>query len=140
MPIDRFGNLRDWGPVMEQLDRLCKQGELGQHRRGLARILRYRDNWQLREAALKYARAVSDPTDELLESALAIMMDENIYYDARILAAETLADLAPRRTVENCASSGLTPQFIREKMDALMDSPQTPRFHRAIDSVRQSLS
>lgn len=140
MPMDKFGDLRDWGPVMEQLGRLQEQGELGRHRRGLTRILRYRDNWQLREAALKCARNVENPTDELLESALAIMMDENIYHDARVLAAGTLAHLVSKRVVENNASTTVTPEFVLAKMNVLMDSPQTPAFHRAIDSIRQSLN
>ena len=68
------------------------------------------------------------------------MMDENIYHDARVLAAGTLAHLVSKRVVENNASTTVTPEFVLAKMNVLMDSPQTPAFHRAIDSIRQSLN
>lgn len=140
MTADIFGNLRDWGPVMEQLGGLRERGELDQHRAGLTRILRYRENWRLRETVLKYMRDLTDPSDELLQSALVIMMDENVYHDARILAAEALAHLLRGRSARDATSGAVTAQLVLERMNTLMNTPQTPFFHKAIDDIRQSLN
>ena len=140
MTADVFGNLRDWGPVMEQLDRLWERGELDQHQHGLTRILRYRENWRLRQTVLKHMKDLANPSDELLQNALAIMMDENVYHDARILAAEALAHLLRGRSARDATSSAVTAQLVLERMNTLMDTPQPPFFHKAIDDISRSLS
>ena len=140
MTADKFGNLRDWGPVMEQLASLQKDGELDQHQDGLTRILRYRENWRLRETVLRYMKDLANPSDELLQTAIQIMMDKNVYHDARILAAEALAHLLRGRSAKDATCSAVTTQLVLERMNTLMDRPQTPFFHKAIDDIRESLN
>lgn len=45
MYSDIFGNLTDWGRVIEMLDRLKELKKLDRNQDGLTRVLRYRDNW-----------------------------------------------------------------------------------------------
>ncbi|RJP37896.1 MAG: hypothetical protein C4548_13880 [Desulfobacteraceae bacterium] len=90
---DPFGNLMDWGPVLDILGELADDGKLTKYQPGLIRILRYKGNWQLREEALKRVGEVQEPSDELILQVIDILDDDNIYYDARILAGNALVQL-----------------------------------------------
>ena len=48
------------------LDRLKELEQLDRYQDGLTRILRYRDNWRLREIVLKHIVHLSEPTEELV--------------------------------------------------------------------------
>jgi len=73
---DIFGNLIDWGHVIETLDRLKELKQLDRHQDGLTRILRYRDNWRLRETVLKHIVHLVEPTEELVQEVINITVDE----------------------------------------------------------------
>ena len=88
-----FGNLEQWGPVLEQLDDWKRTGELDRHQDELLWLLRYRGNWRLREAALDVMATLQAPDPELIRQACEIIMDEDLYQEVRILAAETVAAL-----------------------------------------------
>jgi hypothetical protein len=132
MSTDVFGNLQDWGCVLDRIAELRRSRKLDGHQEGLNRLLRYRDNWRLREAALEAAKEVSSPTDALLSQVLAVMMDEGVYWQARALAADALSQLVQK--------SGKIPAVnasrVAEKMNQLLDTPQAPVFH---ESIRRSL-
>ncbi|MBW2252789.1 MAG: hypothetical protein JRF60_19770 [Deltaproteobacteria bacterium] len=93
MNSDIFDNLMDWGQAMDKLNQLKQSKTLNEHQPGLVRILRYRDNWRLRETVLNYVKDITHPSDDLLTEVLNIVMDENVYYDARIIAVDALASL-----------------------------------------------
>lgn len=93
MKSDPFGNLRDWGPVLELVCKLADEGNLGEYQHGLTRILRYRDNWRLREETLMRIGKIENPDDALVHQVLNIIADENLYYEVRILACETMEEL-----------------------------------------------
>lgn len=97
MNKDMFGNLREWGIVLEQLEDLKQSRKLDEHQKGLARILRYRDNWCLREKVLEYANEIENPTDELLSGLFYIITGDDIYLEARVLAVNTLGYLILKR-------------------------------------------
>lgn len=92
MKTDPFGNLRDWGPVLELVCKLADEGNLSECQHGLTRILRYRDNWRLREETLKRVGKIENPDDVLIEQVMNIISDENLYYEVRILACETMEE------------------------------------------------
>ena len=93
MKHNSFGNLRDWGPVLELFDELADSGQLGPYQPGLIRILRYKGNWRLREAVLMRVGEIETPSSELVLEVLSILADDNIYYDVRILAGDALTKL-----------------------------------------------
>jgi hypothetical protein len=97
MSGDIFGNLREWREIPRQLKRLSETGSLSQHEAGLVRILRYRENWRLRELVLGVLEDLDSPSDKILFAVLDILTDETLYRDVRILAAETLGQLASER-------------------------------------------
>jgi len=53
---DPFGNLQDWKTVLDQLDDIETKGVLAEYQRAFIRVLRFKKNWQLREAVLKSAK------------------------------------------------------------------------------------
>ena len=137
MTDDPFGNLRDWGPVLELLDELGNSGKLAECQRGLVRILRYKGNWRLREEVLKRIGEISSPSNELVGQALNIFADDNIYYDARILASNALIQLL------NSNQGSLHKEFIpeiRKVLDKLSKLPQPPIYDDAIKQLDSEIS
>ena len=137
MKDDPFGNLRDWGPVLELLDELARNGQLEECQRGLVRILRYKGNWRLREEVLKRIGGISPPSNELVDQMLTIFADDNIYYDARILASNALIQLL------NNSHGSLHKEFIpelRKVLDKLSKVPQPPIYADAIKQLDSVIS
>jgi hypothetical protein len=93
MKNDPFGNLNDWGTVLELVEELAGNDQLENCQAGLIRILRHKGNWQLREEVLKRVGDIQTPSSELVFQILATLSDDNIYYDARILAGNALIQL-----------------------------------------------
>ena len=100
MKPDPFGNLTDWGQVLETLDKLADSGRLAECQPGLIRILRFKGNWRLREELLKRVGEIKTPSRELADQVLSILADDNVYYDARIIAGDALVS-----TVEKMGQS-----------------------------------
>jgi hypothetical protein len=132
MKNDPFGNLTDWGPVLDTLENLAGKGKLSQCQPGLTRILRYKGNWRLREEVLKHVGKIQTPSKELLHQVIAVLDDDNIYYDARIIASEALMQLLKHtaNTHDDDLQAG-----VRKVIEKLKDSPQPPLFHRAIERL-----
>lgn len=124
-----FGNLEEWGRVLAQLEQLRRDQLLDEHQDGLVRLLRYPDNWRLREAALEFVRNIKQPTEALVSAVLQILTNEELYYEVRVLAAEALVTLlpaAPNRALEQRAV---------EQMHALLDATHPPVLHQAVQRV-----
>lgn len=145
MSDDIFGNLTDWGSVMDTIEGLRERRKLDGHQEGLTRILRYRDNWRLREIALDCVKEVSKPSDELLHAVLAIMMDEDIYYEARVMAAEALADVFSRCRGENkrlvtAVTVGLVVGEMEQALRQSCSSVFQNAMRRQLEVLEQSVS
>lgn len=96
MQRDEFGNLTEWGSVLERLEELKRVGDLDGHQMGLARLMRFRGNPKLREAALECCREISEASDLLIAEALNTLADEDTPLRLRVLAADSLGHLLPR--------------------------------------------
>lgn len=135
MHQDDFGNLEEWGRVLNELTQLARERTLDDHQPGLVRLLRYPHNWRLREAALEAVRQVRRPAEDLVTAVLRIMTNEDLYHEVRVLAAEALADLiAAGRAAGSQRNRALEAQVI-EQMHALLDSPHPPVLHQAVRRV-----
>jgi hypothetical protein len=86
MSSDIFGDLQEWGQVLDRVRRMREDGTLDRHQPGLARLVRYPFNWQLRQAGLRAAAELKTPTDEVLRAAAQVMADEKTDLETRILA------------------------------------------------------
>lgn len=139
MDKDPFGNLMEWGAVLDQLNDLELAGKLADCQAGLIRILRFNGNWRLRETVLKSVTKIEMPKTALLAEMLNIIMNDNIYYEARILACEAL-----QQAIKHCRSLQKDQEVlarvpIANKLNLLMKTPQPPIFFNAIDSCLQNL-
>lgn len=125
MHADPFGNLKDWGPVLHQLQNLSAQGQLDQHQPGLVRLLAYNDNWRLREEGLRCAAELAQPDEAVIRQVLRIFADENLYYEVRSLAAETLATMFKNQA---CHFPQAIITAIHKTLVNLLATPQPPLF------------
>ena len=132
MQPDPFGNLREWGPVLEQVCQMADEGNLSQCQPGLIRILRYRDNWRLREEVLNRIGTIDSPDSELVLQVLNIIADEKLYYEVRILACETMLEML--KNPANVFNSELQ-TAIRQTVDELLKTPHPPIFEPALKKV-----
>ena len=136
MKQDPFGNLLDWGHALELIAELAENATLGECQPGLIRILRYKGNWQLREEVLKRISEIQNPSDELVFQVLAILADDNIYYDARILAGEAMIPLIKGLQDD---SGGAIDKEIQKVVEKISSIPQPPFFDKALKRIRSEL-
>jgi len=135
MRQDEFGNLSEWGDVLERLEQLKRSGELDGHQTGLARLIRYHGNWRLREAALKSCLEISCASDVLIADTLNTLADEQTPLRLRVLAADSLAHLVPRYAPEN--GSPFDVERVTEVMAQVAARVQPPVL---ADAVQQALA
>lgn len=135
MEQDGFGNLEDWSRVTEQLAELSRVGRLEEYQDAVAALLRHRGNWRLREAALESIPTIRHPTENLIREVCGVMMDEHLYYEARVLAAEALGAMLERCAED--AQTGALPlrEEVREQMHALLNSREVPVIHQALRRI-----
>jgi len=132
MKHDPFGNLNDWGPVLHLLEELAENGHLEKCQPGLIRILRYKGNWRLREEVLKRIGRVQSASDELINQIITILADDNIYYNARILAGDALVDLLKN---SQTSFNDEIKMGIQKVLENLKNTPQPPFFDKALKSL-----
>jgi hypothetical protein len=132
MQPDPFGNLKDWGPVLELIYKLADDDNLHECQPGLTRILRYRDNWKLREETLIRIGKINNPEDALVRQVNNIIADENLYYEVRILACETMMEL-----LKNTANTfnTQTEKEISKTVENLLSSQHPPIFEPALKKL-----
>jgi hypothetical protein len=136
MKQDPFENLTDWGQVLDTFEELADTSRLAECQPGLIRILRFKGNWRLREEVLKRVGEIQNPSRDLVLQVLAILADDNIYYDARIIAGDALIQLlknGPDDSYEELTS------MVRKLVDKLKSTPQPPFFDQALDRVHSEV-
>ena len=113
----------------QRFDDLADNGKLAECQSGLIRILRYKGNWQLREEVLKRVGEIKAPSGEMIFQVLAILADDNIYYDARILACDALIQLLKSDQDGLC---GEINKELRKIVEKLRSTPQPAFFDKAL--------
>ena len=137
MKPDPFGNLTDWGQVLETFDELADSGRLAECQPGLIRILRFKGNWRLREEVLKRVGEIKTPSKELALQVLAILADDNVYYDARIIAGDALVQLLKNGPVD---SHEELVSATRKLADKLKSTPQPPFFEEVLERLHSEVA
>jgi len=99
MPNDVFGDLREWGVVLNKLEELKAAEVLDEHQTGLARLVRCADNWRVQQEALIAALRVKRPRESLIREVLKVLTDSEASLENRIWAARAAGSLL------NCARS-----------------------------------
>jgi len=134
-----FGNLNDWGLVLEQLEKLSQSRELGNYQDELIRLLRFDQNWRLREAAIESLPFVENPGLDIAREVTSLITRKDLYYDVRILATQGLEKLVPTIVENKAFDNDILKQFIQKivaEMDDLLASPEPPKFHDALENAR----
>ena len=134
MTRDKLDNLGQWGRVLEQLDEWKRAGQLDSHQDDLLWLLRLRGNWRLREAVLEMMVSLQTPDPELIRQACEIMMNESLYHEVRLLAAEAVTALLSNERTPRAHTDSLADE-VRERMQALLASTQPPVMHLALRRV-----
>ena len=137
MKHDPFGNLSDWGSVLEIFNELADTGRLADCQPGLIRILLYKGNWQLREEVLKRVGEIRTPSNELVFQILAILDDDNIYYDVRILAGDALIQLL--KSVQDDLCDEINNE-VRKIIEKLRSTPHPPFFDKALKRLHSEVA
>ncbi|MBF0201320.1 MAG: hypothetical protein HQK66_08405 [Desulfamplus sp.] len=135
MKQDPFGNLADWGPVLNLIES-ADNDSLVQYQPGLIRILRYQANWRLREAVLKRAGDIYPPSSDLVLQILDMLDNDNIYYDARILACEAMVQLLKKS--KKCISDEIICK-IKTVLERLNLTPHPPFFQEALTRAASAI-
>jgi hypothetical protein len=128
-------SLEEWGKVLERLQEWKKQRELDRHAPELVRLLRTRDNWRLREHALEAVTELSSCPQDLQQAVLDILVDDTLYHEVRVLAAEALRALMARDALRAAGDAARIQPGTLERMRRILDSPQPPILHQAIRRV-----
>ncbi len=137
MNCDVFGDLQDWGRVLDRIGKLREDGTLDDHQSGLARVARYPSNWQLRKAALRAIAELKRPGDEIARVAVQILLDDDGDLETRILAGNALRGALNNSggaTISGCARSEVA-QSIR----TLLEKPQPPMLRTSARRWEESL-
>ncbi|RJR54771.1 MAG: hypothetical protein C4576_00460 [Desulfobacteraceae bacterium] len=140
MSSDMFGNLMEWGKVLQNLEELKQSGRLSEHQPGLVRILRYRNNWRLREAVLGCLNEVFGPSEELVKEVLNLAKDEGTYHEARILAIQALACLLANFKGSCARDAREMRDSAVQCMEAMLNSAQPPLIHQAAKASRDAIT
>jgi hypothetical protein len=128
---DIFGDLREWGRVLKQIEQLRLAGRLDEHQEGLTRVLRYRYNWQTRQAALRVACDLWRPSKDLVDVLLGIVTDENCDLETRLLACDavrhSIRQLWRQEEQDQLEAKAL------ERVAAFLSVPQPPVLRAALE-------
>jgi len=129
MSEDPFRDFTAWGRTLERLEQLTREGELDGCQDALLDMMRSQ-NWRLREAALEAARRVREPSQDLVSQVCGIMANEGLYYQVRVLAAETLGVC-----LERLRDQAGVRREIRAQMHELLAGIDVPVVHRAVRRI-----
>jgi len=132
MKQDPFGNLTNWGAVLDIFDELADTGKLAECQPGLIRILKHKGNWRLREEVLKRVEEIRNPSHHLIRQVLGILDDDNTYYDARILASDALIQML--KNIQNGFGDEIN-MAVRKITERLRTTPHPPIFDNALKKL-----
>ena len=93
----RWNSLLEWDRALAWMEYAIRQHSLDSRQTDLAWLLRFSDNWRLREAALKAVRHLNEPSAILMDEVIRIVEDESLYSGVRMLAVQALVDLLADR-------------------------------------------
>jgi hypothetical protein len=136
MSYDVFGDLQEWGRVLEQLQKIREEGTLDNHQQGLARLARYPFNWQLRQAGLRAIAELNRPAEEVLRVAVQIMVDENSDLETRTLAGDAVKGVLSNG---GCMIGDGARSEAVESIRGLLTKPQPPVLHMSARCWQESV-
>ncbi len=141
MQPDIFGDLDEQNVVLAKLHEIASRGSLHEHQVGLARILRFKQNCCLIDAALDYSNDIQISSTILIAEVLNVLVSQDLPTHTRALAATVLGHLIchyPANVV-----SDFDIERVIESMVHVLSRPQPPlikqALFRAISTARKSM-
>ncbi|OPY82056.1 MAG: hypothetical protein A4E65_00984 [Syntrophorhabdus sp. PtaU1.Bin153] len=139
MSIRFINDHRDWRISLDKLLELKNASVLDEHQRYLCGILRYGGDWRIKERALEYAADIQKPTDDLLEDICAVMTNRNTSINLRILAADALRVLVPRKMRRTMAYPVFRGTSVLRVMKDMLKAPEVPALREAITNALKAM-
>jgi hypothetical protein len=133
-------NFQDWGQVLDGLKKIEKKGDLHRHQHDLIRMLKYKGNWRLREAALESIPQIENPVPELVCEVLNVILDDNVYCEARVMACRTLNQLIENGKNSSCGCRLFGELSIADNLKTLTVVPQPPMLMSAVSGCLSRLA
>lgn len=130
-----FGNLMDWGVVLDKLEAIRKEGRLDSVQDEMARILKCKNNWKLVEAVLECVPDIEEPSASLIEEIFKTAVDYQMCLDTRVMAINSLGSILVVLKKSNEDASLKKNQLYIAMLYRLLNTPQPPIFHDAISKV-----
>jgi hypothetical protein len=132
MCADIFGNLREWGRVLEALETARAERLLDEHQAGLARILRFRGNGRLIERVLDLATEIRQASDLLIAEVCNLVVAWDVGVELRVKAARALGHLLVQRPEQ---TSSFDPARVVRTMEELVAKPAPPVLADALNAA-----
>jgi len=141
MQPDVFGDLSQQNGVLARLREIAFHDSLDEHQVGLARILRFKQNPNLIDAALEFSNNIERASEILIAEALNVLVSQDLPIHTRALAARVLGHLICHYPAE--AVSDFDVERVIESMVHVLWRAQAPMvkqaLFRAISAARKSM-
>ncbi len=138
MASDIFGDLTEWGRVIEQLEHLRAEHLLDEHQAGLARIVRYRGNGRLVEHVLRWSTDIEQANDLLTAEVGNVLADPDADWTFRVLAARAMGHLLSHRPRQT-SPSGFDAERAVSMMESLVGRTTVPVLQAALTDALESV-
>ncbi len=141
MQPDVFGDLDEQNAVLAKLHEIASRGSLHEHQVGLARILRFKRNCCLIDAALDYSNDIKSASAILIAEVLNLLVSQDLPTHTRALAATVLGHLICHYPAD--AVSDFDIERVIESMVHVLSRPQSPlikqALFRSVSAARKSM-
>jgi hypothetical protein len=138
---DIFGDLTQQNGVIARLREISSRGCLDEYQVGLARILRFKENPGLIDAALEHSGNIERASEILIAEALNVLVSQDLPIHTRALAAKVLGHLISRYPAESVSDFDV--ERVIESMVHMLSRSQTPMIKqalfRAVSAARRSM-
>jgi len=129
-------NIDKWGKTFVRVYELQGPAAFEKYQYSIANMLCLRANQKLGEKLLEYVKDISEPKDVLLDVLTAIMLDDLMNINSRILAVAALRELVPKIS----PYARYTRESVVRAMKDSINSPQTPVLHEAVANALKSIN
>ncbi len=130
MHPDIFGALHRKNEVLAKLGELASRNCLDEHQIGLARILRFKQNPGLLQAALEYSAQIRKASDILIAEVLNTLVAQDLTISTRASAAGVLGHLICRRPSDEATDFDL--DFVVESMEHVLQRTKSRVIKKAL--------
>ena len=139
MNISFLDNHRDWVITLDKLQELKNAFILDDYQQYLCRVLGQDGDWRLKERILEFAIDIRKPTDELIENICAVMINKNTSINARILAADALRVVVPRKIRQTMVYPTFRGSSVLQVMKDILKAPEVPALHEAVTRALKAI-